>query len=256
MDNLKRMKKLIICSICFLFLSISLLLGTTLAWFTDSETIGIESITSGNFDVVVTDANGDSLSGKTLSWNSDNSLWGPGSTHYLEEFYIENKGSLNLKFQIKIDFKSGDLDLLDVINFKALADASQLKFKSENAIITSNGTFDLFKGLTVNVSNSSEQYVTLIDYILEPGKKVGPIKISGTMSDLAGLEYDGKTLGDASLIVIASQFMIESHIEEYNYPSVETSMADLSDNASTIIKNFVAYNLNDKNKSLIKRNNF
>ena len=76
------------------------------------------------------------------------------------------------------------------------------------------------------------------------------------MSDLAGLEYDGKTLGDASLIVIASQFMIESHIEEYNYPSVETSVADLSDNASTIIKNFVAYNLNDKNKSLIKRNNF
>lgn len=109
----KSTKKALALSIISLVVCVSMLVGTTFAWFTDSVTSGQNTIVSGNLDVelyyadkVTADANG----ADTTNWQKVTSttdifgynLWEPGFTK-VAYFKVVNEGSLALKYKLSAD---------------------------------------------------------------------------------------------------------------------------------------------------------
>ena len=99
-------KNALVSSIIVLVMCVSMLLGTTFAWFTDSVTSANNIIKSGNLDIVLEYWDGDSW--EDVAGKSDiltNDLWEPGVTEvaYLR---VANAGSLALKYQLGINVLS------------------------------------------------------------------------------------------------------------------------------------------------------
>ena len=106
---------------------VSMLVGTTFAWFTDTASTGVNKIQAGTLDVQLLAADGvTSLEGQTLSWQKAQSatadataneevLWEPGCTYKLQSFKIKNAGNLALKYKIQITGIQGDAELNNAI---------------------------------------------------------------------------------------------------------------------------------------------
>jgi len=106
MTNKKNTKKALLSSALSLLLCLSMLVGTTFAWFTDSVTSGRNKIQAGNLDVALDyyDAKTDDFKEVTskVKLFNDDALWEPGHTEvtYLK---VSNKGSLALKYQLAVN---------------------------------------------------------------------------------------------------------------------------------------------------------
>ena len=109
MTNSKTTKSALFSSAVALLLCFTMLLGTTFAWFTDSASTAVNTIQSGNLDIVVSYAlQSDVVNGaipddawkeinETTPVFSPDALWEPGYTE-VAYFKFENKGSLALKY--------------------------------------------------------------------------------------------------------------------------------------------------------------
>lgn len=121
-------RRALLLSLLALALCLSLMVGTTLAWFTDSVTTGVNKITAGNLDVELeysTDgSNWNTVTETTNIFNKD-ALWEPG---YTEVVYlrVKNVGTLALKYQFGIHVagkgigktaEDKDIDLSQYIEF-------------------------------------------------------------------------------------------------------------------------------------------
>ena len=106
MTKRRSTKTALISSALALFLCITMLMGTTFAWFTDSVTSANNVIQAGNLDVEL--EYWDEDQGKYVPVTSttklfdDAALWEPGYTEvaYLK---VSNKGSLALKYQLNVN---------------------------------------------------------------------------------------------------------------------------------------------------------
>lgn len=105
MKRKKNTKRALLSSIVSLILCFSMLLGSTFAWFTDSAATGVNTIQSGNLDVVLeykTDWDDDwkEVTSETKLFKED-ALYEPG---YTEVVYLRvaNEGSLALKYDLKV----------------------------------------------------------------------------------------------------------------------------------------------------------
>ncbi len=104
-------KRALLAAVLALVVSISMLVGTTFAWFTDSVTSGRNTIQSGNLDVELyyaakadaADADWVKVDGKTDIFGYNN--WEPGYTKVVY-FKVVNNGSLALKYQLTADVYS------------------------------------------------------------------------------------------------------------------------------------------------------
>ena len=94
-------------SIISLLLCVSMLVGTTFAWFTDSVISGTNVIAAGNLDVELYHADKDDADyvKETTELFNDITLWEPGVVVY-ENFTVENKGNLALKYELSINFSN------------------------------------------------------------------------------------------------------------------------------------------------------
>ena len=93
-------------SIISLLLCVSMLVGTTFAWFTDSVASANNIIKSGNLDIELEYWDGDSW--ENVAGKSDiltNTLWEPGVTE-IAYLRVANAGSLALKYQLGINIVS------------------------------------------------------------------------------------------------------------------------------------------------------
>ena len=105
----KNMTRKALCtSILSLLLCVSMLVGTTFAWFTDSVESGINKIAAGNLDVELYHTNtkdtNEKVSDATKLFDEvDPKLWEPGAMAY-ENLTVKNEGSLALKYQLAINF--------------------------------------------------------------------------------------------------------------------------------------------------------
>lgn len=88
-------------SIISLLLCVSMLVGTTFAWFTDEVVTGMNTIAAGNLDVELY-ANGNKVDSATKLFD-DVKLWEPGVVVY-ENVQIKNEGTLALKYQMSLNF--------------------------------------------------------------------------------------------------------------------------------------------------------
>ena len=101
-------KKSLVLSVISLLLCLSMLAGTTFAWFTDSVTSGKNRILAGNLDIELEylDNNGkwQTVTEQTNVFEQ-NTLWEPGHTEvvYLR---VKNAGSLAFKYQLGVNVAS------------------------------------------------------------------------------------------------------------------------------------------------------
>ena len=195
MNNCKATKRALLTSVMALVMCVVMLVGTTLAWFTDTATANVNTIKSGNLDVDMVDETGASLVGRTLSWQKaaggagQEILWEPGATYNLNAFRIVNKGSLALKYEITVNGVKGSSKLLEAINFTAKINGREEALNNLTGVL-------LPKGATAQTA----------DEVVE---KTDLITISGTMKTGAGNEYQGLTIDGVSITVVATQYTYE-----------------------------------------------
>ncbi len=145
-------RRALIVSILSLLVCVSMLIGTTFAWFTDSVTSGRNTIQSGNLDVVLEYWDGDSYEevSSTTKLFDDAARWEPGYTEvaYLK---VSNAGSLALKYHLAVNVynetlgktKTGaDIKLSDHLQFKVVESDTDLAdtYTSREAAQNANAT--------------------------------------------------------------------------------------------------------------------
>ncbi len=206
----KHTKKALFASVLSLLLCVSMLVGTTFAWFTDSVTTGVNTIQSGTLDVDLVDARDNSLQGKSLKFEAidgrenDKILWEPGCRYKLEDFKIVNNGTLALKYQVFINGLSGDVKLLEAIDFTVSV--------TKDGNTTEIGDLDAWAAYTKEKP-------------LNPGEDSGVISILGVMDPAAGNEYQDLKVENVSIVVYATQYTKESDSIDDQYDK-DASIAD------------------------------
>ena len=108
MTNMKSTKKALITSALCLLLCVSMLVGATFAWFTDSVSTTNNIITAGNLDVnLYWSTNGTDWTPVDANTNifKTGTLWEPGHTEvvYLK---VVNEGTLALKYDLQVNVAS------------------------------------------------------------------------------------------------------------------------------------------------------
>lgn len=130
----KTAKNALLIAAVALMLCVSMFVGTTFAWFTDQETSANNRIVAGNLDVdllmyngtsyvSIANANGDIFNTGATANNSNATLWEPGKTQvaYLR---IENKGNLDLKYQVSLKVDNVAHDLYEVMEYAIVPNAA------------------------------------------------------------------------------------------------------------------------------------
>ena len=140
-------------SIISLLLCVSMLVGTTFAWFTDQETSGNNKIIAGNLDVALYHTNDKvtnetKVTSGTMLFDSID-LWEPGAVVY-ENLKVVNEGNLALKFQLSVNFEDGGLaDALKVAVVEPIAAGTA----RADVIVAANGKWKPIKTFSTEVVN-------------------------------------------------------------------------------------------------------
>ena len=178
-----------------LLLCVSMLVGTTFAWFTDSVTSAGNIIQSGTLDVDMVDAAGNSMAGQVIEFVTADGraqseiLWEPGCTYKTEPVKVVNLGNLALKYEIHINGIDGNAKLLEAIEWT----------------VTIGGVE------TDLASYEGKLYP-------EAGKDIsGEIVLSGHMKEEAGNEYQGLKAEGISIVVYATQLTHENDSFDNQY---------------------------------------
>ena len=99
-------KRTLLSSLLSILLCVSMLLGATFAWFTDSVTSGNNNIVAGNLDVELyndTTVNEAKKVGPQTALFEEVSLWEPGGAAY-ENLTVANVGTLALSYELSVNF--------------------------------------------------------------------------------------------------------------------------------------------------------
>lgn len=200
MSNSRNTKRSFITSILAMVTCLTMLIGTTFAWFTDTASTAVNKIQSGTLDVDIIGRDGESLDGKTLSFmdkdNNSDILWEPGARFKLDSFSIVNKGNLALQYKVLINGVNGSAKLLEAIDFT----------------VSKNGTevpLDTWSGILLPVGKTGT-----------PGEEVGQsreITIYGTMKTTAKNEYQNLSIEGLGITVIATQYTYENDSNDNQY---------------------------------------
>ena len=187
-------KRSLLASVLALVMCVTMLVGTTFAWFTDSASTAVNKIESGTLHVDIVDKDGNSLDGKTLSFRDVNKnadiLWEPGATFALDSFRIVNTGKLALKYKVIINGVNGNAKLLEAIDFFVkIGDAEKVALADWEGILLPVGKEPI----------ADKEVVGATDLIT----------ISGTMKKEAGNEYQGLSIDGIGITVVATQYTYE-----------------------------------------------
>ena len=104
MTNSKSTKRALLTSALALLMCVTMLVGATFAWFTDTASTGVNKVQAGNLDLEVqyrTTAGDDwkTLDNATDLFGAEGTLFEPGHTRVVE-LKIKNAGNLALKYKI------------------------------------------------------------------------------------------------------------------------------------------------------------
>ena len=186
-------KRSLLASVLALVMCVTMLVGTTFAWFTDSASTSVNRIQAGTLNVDIVDESGDSLDGKSLSFRNvtgeTNIFWEPGATFFTQGFKIVNEGDLALKYKVVVSGLTGDAKLLEAIDFAVVTDntkkdADAVSFAEEGQLLT--------KGASAPADNAVYYY------------------LRGHMKEDANNDYQGLTLEGVSITVYATQYTYEN----------------------------------------------
>ncbi len=162
MTRANKTRSALFTSIMSLLLCVSMLVGTTFAWFTDIAESGLNQIIAGNLDVALLDKMGNSVEGDTELFTMPE-LWEPGAVAYAQ-IQVSNVGNLDLKASLSINYEdvnslNGHV-LSEVLKY-AIIDATNVDLTSREAVLAAA------KAST----NKGALSVYDFDIELEPGEK-------------------------------------------------------------------------------------
>lgn len=187
MKSNKTVRKALWMSVLSIALCLTMLVGTTFAWFTDTATTGVNKIQSGTLkvDIVDTTEQHSSLKGGQMSFRNVNGktdiLWEPGATYKTQGFQIKNNGTLALKYKFALSGITGSSKLLEVIKFSVVNE----------------------EGIAVDL-DSFEDHLDTADALS------AVYYIQGHMEETAGNDYQDKELNGLGITVYATQYTYES----------------------------------------------
>ena len=185
-------KRSLLVSVLALVMCVTMLVGTTFAWFTDSASTSVSRIEAGRLNVALQMLGNDgkwvSAEGKTLQFLVEGKipaegtqiLWEPGCTYELPKLRIVNEGNLALKYKVVISGIQGNAELNKVIEWTMDSDV-------------------LGTDVPLAVGQSKE------------------FTIKGQMQKDASNHYQGMTIDGISITVYAKQDTVESDSKDNWY---------------------------------------
>ena len=189
MKTNKTSKRALLTSVLSIALCLSMLIGTTFAWFTDTASTAVNKIQAGTLKVGLykNESCTETAEGQTLKFQTaddrEEILWEPGCTYQLEDVYIKNEGNLALDYTVVIAGIGGDVGLNKVIDW------------------------------TMKVGDRD---LTADKAQLVPGASA-KLSISGHMQETAGNEYQGMSIDNIAITVYATQSQYESDSKDNTY---------------------------------------
>lgn len=214
-------KRALFASIISMILCIAMLVGSTMAWFTDTVSVSGNKIQSGTLEIALqyesapgsdewVDAEGKTLQFLKAAVNDGETgdvLWEPGCTYELPRIKVVNTNKdgkgLALQYSLVVSGAVGSAKLLEVIDF----------------------TID-------------DQALTTVKGTLLPGEATAPITIKGHMDENAGNDYQGLELEGISITVYATQapYEYDSYSNQYDVNASDTSyyIMDAPDNPEEV----------------------
>ena len=209
MFKMKGTKRSLLMSALALLLCVSMLIGSTFAWFTDSVTSAGNIIKSGSLKISMKWADGKEAPA-TASWKNaaDGAIfnydkWEPGYTE-ARHIAVKNEGTLALKYQLTI-VPTGEVSkLAEVIDVYYFKDGKQIKDRADLSAYTPVGTLDEL------INNE----ISVVD-VMPSGKLAEDEGFVATlvlkMQESAGNEYQDLSIGtDFSVKLIATQLTKEN----------------------------------------------
>ncbi len=184
MNNAKTTRKALFTSIMALIICVTMLMGTTFAWFTDTATVAVNTIKSGNLKIDLVDETGASLKGETLSFGDEDTLWEPGCRYTLPNVYVKNLGNLAFKYTVIITGIDGNAKLNDAIVWE----------------------------IDYGYGEGETEGHMAGDAVLSE-----PITIKGVMKEDAGNEYQGLSIDGIAITVMATQDTVEEDSIDNTY---------------------------------------
>jgi predicted ribosomally synthesized peptide with SipW-like signal peptide len=234
MTKTNRTKRSLLMSGLALLLCISMLIGSTFAWFTDSVTSAGNIIKSGTLDISMKWADGTEAvpAADSADWNDASKgaifnydKWEPGYTE-ARHIAVKNEGTLALKYQLTI-VPTGEVSkLADVIDVYYIKTATQLAERADLSAYTPVGT------LAQLINNE----IAAVD-VMPNGRLEAQEGFIATlvlkMREEAGNDYQGKSIGtDFAVKLIATQDTVEldsfdnQYDKDAEYPIVESGVLE------------------------------
>ena len=258
MTSSKSTKRALLTSVLALLMCVTMLVGATFAWFTDTASTGVNKIQAGNLDIEVqyrTTAGSDwkTLDNATDLFGAEGTLFEPGHTRVVE-LKIKNAGNLALKYKIGMNVISEtagtnkDGKPYKLSNYLKVATSpiqqydpnagphdvsyvmEQLIFVKGNVLAWEHRDFANFE--LEYTSNGSV-------HELKPGD-AGILGIKVYMPETVGNEANAKTPADAASInfglnVVATQYTVESdsygtqYDKDATYPVIVSNQQQAND---------------------------
>ena len=246
MTSSKFTKRALLSSALAILMCVTMLIGTTFAWFTDTASTGVNKIVSGNLKVDIIGANSDSHIEKldftkATGAGGENLLWEPGCRYLTDGFRIANKGNLALKWKAEINkdnITDGKVEgstiakdgksLLDVIDFYVVTSTDE----NADAVAIENFTGNLAKGA-----------------------KSGVYYIKGVMKTTAGNDYQDLTLDGITITVYATQDTVESDSYDNQYDKYAQYGERTVKNEAPVVGTNGTYGLVDSGRDNINTKN-
>lgn len=244
-------KKVLIASIVSFVLCLSMLVGTTFAWFTDSASSGSNVIQSGKLDIVLEYWDGDSwedAEGKVIPFvaadgrSQDEILWEPGCTYEMAPFRVRNEGNLNANILILLNGIAGDEKLMDVIELKTGINNIPDSLMNGSA----SNVFQRFEDAEFDIIYGAAEGNIIFDHSLAGKGQITPgtghtdtspeFTIIGRMAADANNEYQDLSIDGISITVLATQqsYETDSFNKYYdkNAPLPKVDYAYIGENSS------------------------
>ncbi len=206
MTNKKGTKRALLMSVLAMLMCVTMLVGSTFAWFTDDVTSTNNIIKSGTLDVEMYWAKGNEDPGADATvWTDaskgaifNNDKWEPGYTE-VRHIKISNVGTLALKYQLHIVANGDVSDLADVIDVYFIDPAQQVADRADLSDVTPIGSLaDVLAGMPANASGN----------LL--AKEDDTVTLALQMRESAGNEYQNKEIGSDFVIqLLATQLTYE-----------------------------------------------
>ena len=225
MKTAKTSKRALLCSVLSIALCLSMLIGTTFAWFTDTASTAVNKIQAGNLDIELQMKDKDdkwvNAEGKTLPFLVEGAipaegtqiLWEPGCTYYTPEVRVLNKGNLAVKFEYVPEALGATGKLAEVL---------ELVFKRP---VDANG-----------------EEVNIEPEVLKPGEYSPAWSFGYHMLETAGNEYQNATATGMCVTVLATQATYEkdSISDQYDKDAEYPISVTTGDELQAIVSNATA----------------